>query len=169
VPTPPTISSSAFTPYGIFGIAIANSTCVHDIPCALLLYHDFFFHCRDDTPTSHTPWCYVSCSSSGSRPYCAKYVACSLCCGPFPLDASNCVLSTSSSGFSASCDMFPYSLTYMLCVSYSDVWISSTSTTMGMSCIPVCFTRALLLVFRPVLLGAPTRGGDILLRFRLLI
>jgi hypothetical protein len=119
--TPPTISSSTFTPSGIFGITIANFSCVRDIPYTLLSAHAFFFPCGDDTPTYGMPWCSVSCSFVGSRCCCAESMTCLPCCGPFPLDASDYVLSASSSGCLASCARFFSSSNCVVVGSYSGV------------------------------------------------
>jgi hypothetical protein len=157
--TPPTISSLAFTSLWIFYISIASSSCVRCTACALLSAHILFFLCGDDTPPFGTVSCFVSCSVFGSRPCCVELVVDSSCYRPFPLDASNFILSTSSFGYSGCCaGSCSSSICIVVCL-YFGVWISSTSTTLGISFVPVCGTRVLLRVFRLVLIDAPTLGG----------
>jgi hypothetical protein len=147
ISTPPTMLSSSFTPLGIFGITMDNSACTHCIPFSLLFSHAFFLPYGDDTPPSDTSYFLISCSGSNSRPYCVEIVVGSSCCGHFPLEASDSIRSTSSS-------------TCNVVFSYFNVWILSTSTTMGISFVSVCGTRVLLYLFRTVLLGALTLDGD---------
>jgi hypothetical protein len=94
-------------------------------------------------------------------------VAFSFFCIPFPLDAPYFILSASSCSYSTSCVGFFSSSTCIVALSYYGVWISSTSMTVGISCVPVCCTPILLRVFRLVLLDAPTLGDYMSMKFRL--
>jgi hypothetical protein len=58
--TPPTMLSSVFTPLGIFGITIANSSYTRCTPCVLLSARALFFPCGDNSPPSGTTSCSVS-------------------------------------------------------------------------------------------------------------
>jgi hypothetical protein len=91
-------------------------------------------------------------------------VAYSSCCIPFLLDASDSILSTSSSSCSTSYAGFFSSSTFIVVFSYYVLRISSTSTIVGISCVPDCGTRVLLRMFCPILLGVPTLGGDMLMK-----
>jgi hypothetical protein len=146
--TPPTISSSAITPLGIFDITTTSSSCVHCLPCALLYDCTFFVACGDDTLIVGVSWFPILYFSSGSSPCYVKVMACSSCCGPFPLDVSDSIRSTSSSSCSGFCVGSCSSFTYIMVLSYSGMWILSTSTTMGISFVPVCGTQVIFCVFR---------------------
>jgi hypothetical protein len=84
----------------------------------------------------------------------------SSCSGPFPLDPLDFVCLVSSFGCSGSFVGSYSSSTCNVLFLYFGVYISSTSTTMGILFVLVCGTRVLLRVFHPVLLGAPTLSGD---------
>jgi hypothetical protein len=91
-------------------------------------------------------------------------MACSVCCFPHPLELSNLILSRSSSIYQTSCDGVYSSSTIIGSISYFDVWISSTSTTIGVAFSLVSVARAVLHVFLPALPVSPMRGGDISMR-----
>jgi hypothetical protein len=151
--------SSVFTSLGIFIITILSYACVHCTPCVLLYDLNLFFPCEDDTP----PSCSVSFSGSGYRPCSLESMANSASCGHFPLDASDSICLTSSTNFSRSFS----SSTCNVVFSYSGVWISSTSTTMGISLVPPYGTYVLLCVLWLVLVAAPTLGGDMVVKSEL--
>jgi hypothetical protein len=157
--TPPTISSSTCTPYGFLGMTSVTSSCGRDTPCTLFSTRDFFLPCGDEAPTYGIPSYIDPFSLSGSQPCGTEPVACFSCCGPLPLDASDFVLSASSSGFLTSCSGLCSSSTRMVFGSYSGVWISSTYTTDGTYSMPSCTTRSLSLMFLLAMLDAPTLGG----------
>jgi hypothetical protein len=138
--TPPTMFLSVFIPLGIFGITIPSSSSMCCTPYTLFSSITLFFPHGDDTPHSCTTTFSVSCSYSGSRTCCMELVASSSCCDPFPLDVSDSVCSTSSFGFLSPCVGFFSSSTCNVVYSYFGVWISSTSTTVGISTFLVCGT-----------------------------
>jgi hypothetical protein len=137
ISTPPTMLSLVFTPLGILDITIPSILCVCCTSCALILALTLFFPCGDDTPPSTMASFFVSCSGSGSRSCYVEPMASSTCRSPFTLDTSYFVCSASSSGCSATCAGSWSSSTCNVVCSYSGVWISSTSTTVGISFVPV--------------------------------
>jgi hypothetical protein len=84
-------------------------------------------------------------------------------CGPFPLDVSDSICSASSINYLGSCVGSFSSSTCNVVFSYSDMWIPSTSTTVDISLVPPCGPC----VLHQVLLGAPTQGGDMAVKFKL--
>jgi hypothetical protein len=132
------------------------------IPYVLFSSLYLFFPCGDGTPPSF----YVSYSGSSYRPFCMDSMAGSTSCGPFPLDASNYVRLTSSTNCSGSCVDYFSPSTCNVVFSYSALWITSTSTTVGISLVPPCGPRVLLWVLHCISLGAPTHGGDMVVKFK---
>jgi hypothetical protein len=87
-------------------------------------------------------------------------------CGAFPWDASDFVHLASSTSFLCSyLDSFSSSTCNVVC-SYFSVCIYSTSTTIGISLVLPCGPYVLLRVLCLVLLGAPTHGGDMVVKFK---
>jgi hypothetical protein len=151
--------SMVFTSLGIFSITILSSSCVCFTPCVLISTLNFYFPYGDDTPPSF----FVSFSSSISRPYYVESMVGFSSCIPFPLDTSDFFHSASYTSCSGSCVGSCSSSTCNVVCSYSILWISSTSTTMGISLVPPCGTHVLCMV----LLSVPTLGGDMVVKSKL--
>jgi hypothetical protein len=159
---PPTMLSLVLTSLEIFDITILSSTWVWCMPCVLVSTRSFFFPCGDGI----TPSFSVSFSGSSSRICSKDSMAGFAPYGPFPLDASDFVCTTSSSRCSGSFVDYVSSSTCKVVFLYSGVCISSTSTTFGISLVPPYGPCVVLQVVFRVLLGAPTRGSDMVVKFK---
>jgi hypothetical protein len=152
--TPSTMSSH--TPLGIFGKTKVPYTCGWAPPCMFLSALPFCLTFGDEAPTSGTPLCTASCPYSSSWLYGAKIMAFSVCHGPCPLEVLDSFLSVSSSIHLTSCIRFFSSSTITGFVSYSGVWISSTSTTTSAPCSHASVMWEVLRMFLSALPDSPT-------------
>jgi hypothetical protein len=131
--TLPIMSSSTCTLLENFGNIRGPFVCGCDPLCAFLSSWPFQLACGDEASTFGTPSCIASYATYGSWICGTELVACSVCCFPYPLELSNLFLSRSSSIYQTSYDGVYSSSTVTGSISYFNVWISSTSTTIGVT------------------------------------